>query len=488
MKTAACYIRVSTDDQVEYSPDSQLREIRDYCKKNDLQLLDDHIYADEGISGKRADKRPKFQQMISDAKSIPKPFDILLVYSLSRFARSREDSVVYKVMLRKKCNIDIISITEPIGDMGKMGFIVESFIEGMDEYYLVNLAENVKRGMTEKAMRGELQSVAPYGYTIEKNVLVRVPEEAAIIKEIFNRFISGEGCFPIARWLNSLELRTHRGNKFENRTVEYIINNPVYVGKNRWCPSGAISRNYNHPDVLIVDGKHQSTITDEQWDLAQKQQLKNKSKQTKKSRPTSEYKEWVSGLIKCSACGGTLNVDRIHNILICGAYCKGACKTSNSINIDLMKKTLIDRLSSDSEILSKKKRPTSVQFTVINTAEGVSEEEQLTKLLDKIPAKILRAREAYTNGIDSIEEYKENKVQIEADEKKLRERLAAMQLKKEEIDTVKLLRNNIKNTLVLLQSDKAPLQDKINSVQTLIKTATFDKAKNTLTMQYKVLL
>ena len=90
--------------------------------------------------------------------------------------------------------------------------------------------------MTEKARRGGLQSNPSFGYRVEDNVLVPIPEEAALVQSIFDRFIAGDGLFPIAKWLNDMGVRTHRGNRFENRTIEYILRNPVYIGKMRWNP------------------------------------------------------------------------------------------------------------------------------------------------------------------------------------------------------------------------------------------------------------
>ena len=167
MKTAACYIRVSTDDQLEYSPDSQLEKIRDFAKRGDMILPEEFVFIeDEGVSGRKASKRREFQHMISLAKSKPKPFDVILVWKFSRFARNREDSIVYKSMLRKQLGIEVVSVSENIGD-DKMSVITEAIIEAMDEYYSINLAEEVKRGMTEKARRGEYCSIAPFGYRLE---------------------------------------------------------------------------------------------------------------------------------------------------------------------------------------------------------------------------------------------------------------------------------------------------------------------------------
>lgn len=73
-KTAACYVRVSTDDQTEFSPDAQLKDIKKYAKNHDIVILPEHIYREEGISGRLASKRTKFQELIAAAKSNPKPF------------------------------------------------------------------------------------------------------------------------------------------------------------------------------------------------------------------------------------------------------------------------------------------------------------------------------------------------------------------------------------------------------------------------------
>ena len=116
MQIGAAYIRVSTDEQTEYSPEAQLRAIKEYAKKNDILLSNDFIYRDEGLSGRDIKKRVGFQSMISTAKKKPKPFDVILVHKFDRFSRSREDSVVYKSLLRRDCNIKVISITEQMED------------------------------------------------------------------------------------------------------------------------------------------------------------------------------------------------------------------------------------------------------------------------------------------------------------------------------------------------------------------------------------
>ena len=259
MKRAAAYIRVSTEEQTEYSPDAQLSEIRRWAAREGFCILEEFIYLDDGISGKNTAKRNAFQRMIADARAKPRPFDAILLWKFSRFARNREDSVVYKSMLRRELGIDVISVSEPLGD-DKMGVLFEAMIEAMDEYYSINLAEEVIRGMSEKARRGEPQCTPPYGYRMCHNLLVpRVPE-ADTVKWIFYQFAEGASYNEIARKLNGLGLRTSRGNPFESRAVSYILHNPVYIGILRWNPKGKTGRKYQQNGLICSPGHHEPLI------------------------------------------------------------------------------------------------------------------------------------------------------------------------------------------------------------------------------------
>ena len=114
LKIGAAYIRVSTHDQEEYSPESQVKMIHDYASKNGIIIPNEYVFRDDGISGRKADKRPEFMRMISTAKQKPAPFEVILVWKFSRFARNEEESIVYKSLLRKECKVDVVSVSEPI--------------------------------------------------------------------------------------------------------------------------------------------------------------------------------------------------------------------------------------------------------------------------------------------------------------------------------------------------------------------------------------
>ena len=165
LEIGAAYIRVSTDDQTELSPDAQLREILKAAKADGFVIPKEFIFIEKrGISGRRAENRPEFQKMIATAKSQkPAPFSRLYLWKFSRFARNQEESTFYKGILRKKCNVDIKSVSEPIME-GMFGRLIEMIIEWFDEYYSINLSGEVTRGMTEKALRNGYQTAPCLGY------------------------------------------------------------------------------------------------------------------------------------------------------------------------------------------------------------------------------------------------------------------------------------------------------------------------------------
>ncbi len=167
MKLAATYIRVSTEGQDEYSPDSQLKLVREYAKKNDYIVPNDYIFYDDGISAKSVKKRTQFNNMIAIAKDKSHPIDAILVWKFSRFARNQEESIVYKSLLKKN-NVSVISISEFIDEDNPFGTLIERIIEWMDEYYLIRLSGEVKRGMLEKFSRGQIVNAPPIGYSLKK--------------------------------------------------------------------------------------------------------------------------------------------------------------------------------------------------------------------------------------------------------------------------------------------------------------------------------
>ena len=400
MQTAAAYIRVSTDDQTEYSPDAQLKAIKSYCEKNEYFLDPAYIFIDEGYSGRKAEKRPAFMRMIGTAKKKPAPFKVILCHKFDRFARNREDSVVYKSLLHKECGVKVVSITESI-ENDKMGLIMESMLEAMAEYYSINLGEEVKKGMTEKAGRGEPCSIAPFGYRMADKKLIVVPEDAEIIRQIFSAFVAGSSYFEIAHNLNGMGIQTHRGNSFENRTISYILQNPVYIGYVRWTPTGKVRRNFNSPDSMIVKGTHEAIIDATTFQMAANRIKEIRNSYRPYQKPDIKPAHWLKGLVRCSHCGHVLV--NSNGYYVCNGYAHGTCNYRDSIRVDQLDKLVLRTVKKDLSI------PQSMNIKHLATDNSTKElDEQIAELKLQLD----RCKVAYAKGIDTLDEYARNKARI----------------------------------------------------------------------------
>ena len=463
MKTAAAYIRVSTDDQIEYSPASQLEKIREYAKRNGYILPDEYVYMDEGISGRHTAKRAAFNKMIGTAKQKPKPFDAILLWKFSRFARNREDSIVYKSMLRKQCGIDVISISENVGD-DKMSVLIEALIEAMDEYYSINLSEEVKRGMTEKASRGEAVTIPSYGYQIKEGKYFPDPDTAPIIRRIFTDFVNGKGMIVIARELNDMGLRTRRGNLFENRTIRYILRNPVYIGKIRWTPTGKANYRVENDDTLIIDGTHEPIIDMKLWNQAQ-EKIKSLSR-TKYMRQSSPKEPFMlQGLVRCSACGATL-CRAVGTSLQCYAYAHGKCKTSHSISIKKINEMILSAIE-DAAVTGEFKLTTK---PVTYTAKS----DHIPTLIAREKKKLDRIKDAYENEVYTLEEYKVSRDQIMKHIQELTDKQQSE--KHDEASDRRIIRDKLTALLPALRSPATSESQKNALLKSVVESIIFYRA------------
>ena len=406
LKTAAAYIRVSTDNQTELSPDSQIKVVREYAKQHGYIIPKEFIFRDDGISGRHADKRPAFNNMIATAKQKPSPFAAVLLWKFSRFARNQEQSIFYKSMLRKN-GVEVLSVSEPVID-GPFGTLIERIIEWSDEYYSIRLSGEVRRGMTERVERGGAVSVPAFGYSISDKQYVVNPETAPIVRRIFSDYLGGVPCTRIARNLNLLGVRTTRGNAWENRTVEYVLQNPVYIGKIRWNPKRRTQRNYDDPDIMVVDGSHEPIIDTSVFEQVQELIARNRKKHRKHVHEVNREDYMLHGLVKCSNCGRTLALAVKGVSLQCVGYTHGKCSVSHSITLAKINAAVIDAIEESF-------RTGNFHLIIKRDTPGTEEAEpDIDKLIEKEQQKLRRIREAYEDGIYTLEELKESRAVINA--------------------------------------------------------------------------
>ena len=166
-KYVILYARVSTEEQAtrDNSIPAQTNAIKKYAYSNNIEIVKE--YVDEGKSARTAD-RPQFQQMISDAKKKDKSFSLILIHKTDRFARNRSDSVIYKSLLKKECGVDVISITELFDD-SPTGKLLEGMMEVIAEFHLLNLAQEVMKGLKQKAGTRSYLGRVPFGYNLNND-------------------------------------------------------------------------------------------------------------------------------------------------------------------------------------------------------------------------------------------------------------------------------------------------------------------------------
>ncbi len=480
------YVRVSTDKQEELSPDSQEKLIREYGKKNNIVIL--KIYNELGVSGRSADKRPAFQEMIGSAKSKEHPVDTILVWKYSRFARNQEESIVYKSLLKKQNNVDVISVSEPLVD-GPFGSLIERIIEWMDEYYSIRLSGEVFRGMKENAMRGSFQARPPLGYRIAEHGKppVIVPEEADIVILIFHKYVhESSGFFDIARYLNSLGYKTSHNKPFERRSIEYIIQNPIYCGMLRWNRThNATNEVKDREEWIVVDGNHDPIISKELYESAQ-MRFKSTYK-PKNARPSSTYKHWLSGLIKCPDCGRTLTATTMrrkngepYSYFSCYGYSKGKCKKPNGVSSLVVEKEVLKGFC---EVLDTGNIDYEIKHH--ETAEIINEQSVIKERLKSLIHKEERIKASYREGIDTLEDYKEHKLMIQEERDRLDAQLKELSSNAKKPEDVSLaLLEKVKNVYAILTSDKYTTAQKSEAIRQVVDKIIFDRHNDTLKIYY----
>lgn len=481
MKQGAIYVRVSTDEQARdgYSIDAQIKAIKDYALKNNIYIDNENIFKDEGVSGRKAEKRPAFMEMIGTAKLKPKKFDVILVHKFDRFSRNREDSIVYKSLLKKEYGINVISITEPLDPDDKMSIILEAFLEAMAEYYSINLSEEVKKGQIEKHNLGELQTRPCYGYNVENNILVINQEESKHIKFIFESYTLNNLCImAIARKLNELGIKTKEGNRFENRTITYILNNPTYIGKLRYTPGRRKTYCYDDANTIIINGKHEPIIDLDLWNQTQTKLEKNNIFRKPRQRIDNSVKIWLKGLIRCSECNCTMVIFN-RSYLRCNGYNKGKCSNSSRLNIKEVEELIIQQIKHD--YTTQK-----INNIVDNTKKKnkVSEYDIILDKIKSIESKESRIKEAYINGIDSIEEYKKNKQLLINEKSKLEHQLKNLEQPNNSQFEKKEIIENGKKIYEILVDDNVSIDKKYEAINLLINHIKYDKTREELEIYY----
>ncbi len=284
---AVIYARYSSDNQREESIEGQVRECLAFAERKGHTVI--KTYADRALSGRKAENRPEFMQMI--ANSARGEFDAVIVWKIDRFSRNKYDSTRYKHTLYKN-NVTLISATEPIDDTAE-GQLMESIFEGFAEYYSKDLAQKTTRGMTENVLKGKFNG-GPliFGYVIDNDRKFQIdPDTAPVVEDIFNRYANGESIRSIIDDLQSKGL-DNRGKPFSYNFINRMLKNRRYIGE------------YVFKDIVNTEAIP-PIITEELFEKCQRRLEANKYKPASFRKVEDKY--FLTGKIFCGCCGDTMS-------------------------------------------------------------------------------------------------------------------------------------------------------------------------------------
>ena len=287
------YVRVSTEDQRDngYSIDSQLRMIKEYCEKNNYDIVD--VYNDAGHSGKDL-MRPEMQRLLKDIKS--HKIEIIVAIKVDRLTRNNYDGF-WLLNYCEEYDVKIELILEPYDVTTANGEMIFGMNLVFGQRERKEIGARTKRAMEEMALKHIHPSKAPYGYIRNKETghLEIEPIEAQVVKEIFELCKQGDSTRSISITLKNKKAYLKTG-KWTSDRVYKILTNSIYIGifeYGKYCRKPQ--------DILRVENYCEQIIDVDTWKLTRRVLEENKH---------SNYGEHIhlfTGIVRCPTCGKILS-------------------------------------------------------------------------------------------------------------------------------------------------------------------------------------
>lgn len=362
------YARVSTDSlKQEDSLENQTSTYEHIITSNPSYEYVG-IYADQGISG-YSENRPAFQSMIEKARA--GEIDLIITKSVSRFARNTV--TVLKVARElKELGVGIFFEEQNINTLSGDGEMMLTVLASFAQEESRSMSENNKWTMKKKFERGEIMVNTKRFMGYDKNEygeLIINPEEAKIVRRIFEMYLSGMGMFRIAAQLNSENLPSLTGGKWHEGTIRVMLTNEKYKGdcilQKYYTPENRRNqtvRNNGEIQSYYIEGNHPAIVARDEWDMAQKIMQRRKKKRKIGVDGIDKYKNRypLSGMLICPHCGKSLRRKQVHNKRIewwCSTYIqegKLACKGVKISDLEaskqnITKPTVVEEVKIDGE-------------------------------------------------------------------------------------------------------------------------------------------
>ena len=274
-KRVAAYCRVSSNSADQQN--SYARQIKVYTKKikekAEWELVE--VFADEGISGTKAENRPEFQRMIRMCEL--RQIDIIITKSISRFGRNVKDTLEYARQL-KHLGVAIIFEKEGINTMSLGDEMLLSTFSAIAQEESQAISQNMRLSIVRRMEMGEyVDSNAPYGYRLVEKKLQPYEPEAEIVRSIFRMYLGGRSTKEIAHQLNVAGVPTKLGGEvWRHYRVSFILRNEKYVGDSLYqktCREVTVpfkqARNRGQEDMYYAQNTHEGIIDRDTFERVQ---------------------------------------------------------------------------------------------------------------------------------------------------------------------------------------------------------------------------
>ena len=408
MKTAVIYARYSSERQTEQSIEGQIRECMAYAEHHNIVIVD--TYIDRAMSGTN-DNRTDFQRMLKDAQK--KAWDMVLVYKLDRFSRNKYEMAIHKKTL-KDHGITLVSAKEHIPE-GPEGIILESLLEGMAEYYSVELAQKVSRGQRETRIKGNYSGGGvPYGYKVENKRFVVCEDEARIVNRIFEMYASGVIGRNIIKTFTEEGILHRRGKPFTKSIIYGILQNERYTGV------------YNHKTEGAYTNMFPRIVPQNLFDTVQAIVISNRH-----GRRSEDVLYLFKNKLRCGYCGkpitsesGTSKSGKVIRYYKCGTKKKDTrlCRKAP------IRKEIFEQLIVDTTV-KVLDNPETLDLITAKIFEAHEQHLEDTSVLNILEAERNNIRKALDNMLNAVEmgiitsstkqRIEELEVQLEAAESKV---------------------------------------------------------------------
>lgn len=383
---AAVYARFSSHRQGEQSIEGQLAAAQKYAKDHDMMIVAQYI--DRAKSGK-TDNREDFQRMLRDTAK--RQFSVIILWKIDRFGRNREE-IAFNRHKCKKNGVRIVRIAEDIPD-GAEGVILDSVLEGMAEYYSLQLAQNVRRG--QRASAEKCQSTGgsrPLGYLTDPKTKKYVidPETAPTVQLVYREYAAGKTISEIVSLLNKNGLRTSRGRPFGRSSIDAMLKNQKYIGV------------YSYNGEIRVEGGIPAIIDKGLFDEVQKKLDKNKKAPSKKWS-VAEY--ILTNKLFCGLCGekmygesGTSRNGSKYSYYTCSKRKRGHKCRKTPVRQDLIEGAVIDLVLA---ILSDDELVEQIADAVWKYYEREEAKDDTLKMLKRNLAEVEKAQSNITKAVEA---------------------------------------------------------------------------------------